>query len=120
MLRIINDLPGNVIGISAEETITARNYETILMPALEAKLKSYKMFRLLYHLGEGFTGFDFGAMFDDEKIALKHYSELERIALVSDQQVINSVAKFFGHMMRCGTRVFNNNDPELAKKWIAE
>ena len=120
MLQIIKDLPDNVLGVSAEGKITAKDYETVLIPALEEKLKTHKSFRLLYHLGAGFTGIDFGAMIDDAKIGFKHISELERVALVSDHQMINTFARFFGHLMSCESRVFSDQELEEAKKWITE
>ena len=40
MLKIINDLPENVIGISAEGKISASDYESIFMPLVEKKFKT--------------------------------------------------------------------------------
>jgi hypothetical protein len=70
----MNDLPKNVLGISAEGKITGNDYETILIPALEEKLKANKEIRMLYQLGNNFTGFDLSAMLDDAKMGLKHLS----------------------------------------------
>ena len=75
---------------------------------------------MLYHLGTNFTGFELSAMLDDAKIGMKHLSELERIALVSDHEMINTFAKFFGYMLSCELRIFKNAELENAKKWIAE
>ena len=120
MLKIMNDLPDNVIGISAEGKITGKDYETILIPALEEKLKTNKKIRMLYHLGSTFTGFDLNAMLDDAKVGMKHLSAWEKIALVSDHETINSFAKFFGYLMTCEVRIFKNDELDKAKKWILE
>ena len=40
MLKIMNDLPANMLGVSVEGKITGTDYETILIPALEEKLKA--------------------------------------------------------------------------------
>ncbi len=37
MLKIMNDLPANVLGISAEGKITGTDYETGLIPVIEEK-----------------------------------------------------------------------------------
>ena len=116
----MNDLPDNVLGVSAEGKITGTDYETILIPAVEEKLKANKKVRILYYLGNNFTGFDISAIFDDAKIGIKHLSAWEKIALVSDHEMINAFVKFFGHMMSCELRIFKNNELEEAKKWIAE
>jgi hypothetical protein len=75
---------------------------------------------MLYELGSSFTGFDLNAVFDDAKIGLKHLSAWDRIALVSDHEMINIFAKFFGHMLSCELRIYKNAEFEEAKKWISE
>jgi hypothetical protein len=120
MIKIMNDLPSNVLGVSAEGKITGKDYETVLIPVVEEKLKTNKKISLLYHLGSNFTGFDLSAMIDDAKIGMKHLSAWEKIALVSDHELINTVAKFFGYMMSCELRVYKNSELEDAKKWITD
>jgi len=51
---------------------------------------------------------------------MKHLSAWDRIALVSDHQTINTVAKFFGLMLSCELRVFKNTELEEANKWMVE
>ena len=120
MLKIIENLPNNVLGISADGKITGTDYETVLIPALEEKLKANKKIRMLYHLGTNFTGFDLSAMLDDAKMGLKHLSAWDKIAFVSDHEMINTFAKFFGYMLSCELRIFKNAELEDAKKWITE
>jgi hypothetical protein len=108
MLTIIKDLPDNVLGVSGEGKITGKDYETVLIPAIAEKFKANKKLRMLYHLGVNFTGFDLSAMLDDAKMGMKHLSAWDRIALVSDHEMINTFAKFFGHMMSCELRIFKN------------
>ena len=115
----MNSLPNNVLGVSAKGKITGNDYETILIPAVEEKLKANKKLSLLYHLGNNFSGFELSAMIDDAKIGMKHLSAWEKIALVSDHDMINTFAKFFGYMMSCEVRVYKDIELEEAKKWIA-
>jgi hypothetical protein len=120
MLKIMNDLPDNVLGVSAEGKKTGTDYETVLIPAVEKKLKTNKKIRMLYQLGINFTGFDLNAMIDDAKMGMKHLSAWQRIALVSDHELINTFAKFFGYMLSCELRIFKNSELDEAKKWIKE
>jgi hypothetical protein len=119
MLKIINDLPPNVLGVTAEGKITGKDYETVLIPAVEEKLQTNKKIRMLYDLGKDYTGFDFSAMIDDAKIGFKHLTSWDRIALVSDHPMINSFAKFYGLLFFCKLYVFSNADLDKAKKWIS-
>lgn len=120
MLKIIKDLPENVLGIEAEGEVTGSDYETVLIPAVEGKLKANKKICLLYHLGSSFTGFDLKAMIDDAGIGIKHLSDWDKIALVSDHQLINIFAKFFGYLLSGKVRVFKNVELEAAREWISE
>ena len=42
------------------------------------------------------------------------------IALVSDHEMINTFAKFFGNMQSCELRIFKNPEMGESKKWITE
>ena len=116
----MNDYPENVLGFSAEGKITGTDYETVLIPAIEEKLKTNKKIRMLYQLGSNFTGFEMSAMLDDAKMGMKHLSAWNKFAFVSDHELINTFAKFFGHLLSCELRIFKNAELEKAKKWINE
>ena len=120
MLKIMNDLSDNILGVSAEGTVTGSDYETVLIPAVEKKLKSGKKIRMIYQLGLSFTGFDLTAMLDDAKLGMKHLAAWDRIALISDHQMINTFTNFFSYMLSCEIRIFKNAELENAKKWITE
>ncbi|MEO8963041.1 MAG: STAS/SEC14 domain-containing protein [Ginsengibacter sp.] len=120
MLKIINGLPGNVLGIEAEGEVTDADYENVLIPAVDEKLKPNKKIRFLYYLGPGFTGFSLRAMIDDAGVGMKNFSAWDRVALVSDHHLINAFAKFFGYLLPGEVRVFRNTELEEARKWIVE
>ena len=119
MLKIIEDLPENVLGVCAEGKITGKDYENILIPLLDKKLTEHKKIRMLYDLGNNFTGFDFSAMFDDAKMGMKHSAAWDKIALISDHEMINTIAKFFGYLFSCELKIFKNAEMGKAKKWIS-
>ncbi|MEO6831266.1 MAG: STAS/SEC14 domain-containing protein [Chitinophagaceae bacterium] len=120
MLRIINDLPGNVLGIEAEGEVTGSDYENVLIPAVDEKLKANEKIRFLYYLGPDFTGFSLEAMIDDAKVGMKNFSTWDRVALVSNHQLINGFAKLFGYLLPGEVKVYGNAELDEAKKWIAE
>jgi hypothetical protein len=119
MLRILNNMPDNVLAASAQGRITGSDYEDTLLPALEKKLKTYKKIRLLYYLGDQFNGFDLTAMLDDTKMGMKQLSSWDKIALVSDHHWINAFAKFFGYMLSCEIQIFKNSELDEAMKWVS-
>lgn len=120
MIEPIAGLPDNTLGFAAKGTVTANDYETVIIPAVEALFSQRSKARFLYHLGTDFTGFEAAAMWDDAKIGLKHISGWERMAVVSDVEWIRAAIKVFGLAMPGHVRVFHNNEISKAKQWISE
>ena len=120
MLKLIEGLPVNVLGVTAEGKITGEDYENVLIPAIEEKLKANKAIKMLYHIGSKFDGFSLGAMLDDTEIGIKHLSVWDKIAIVSDHEMINAMVRFFGHLIPGEIRIFKNAEIADATKWIIE
>lgn len=120
MLEKIPNLPDNALGFSAKGTVTSKDYEVTIIPAVEALFSRYEKVRFLYHLGEEFSGFEAGAMWDDTKLGLKHFSGWERMAVVSDVEWIRAAIKIFGLALPGRVRVFPNNELAEAVQWIGE
>jgi hypothetical protein len=76
--------------------------------------------RFLYHLGQDFTGFESGAVWDDTKLGLKHLTGWEKMAVVSDAEWICGAVRVFGLAMPGHVRVFHNNEFAEAVQWISE
>ncbi|MGO9634557.1 MAG: STAS/SEC14 domain-containing protein [Steroidobacteraceae bacterium] len=120
MVEPIPDLPANVLGFSAKGTVTASDYESRIIPGVEAIFSRHAKVRFLYHLGENFGGFEAGAMWDDAKLGLKHLAGWEKVALVSDVEWIRGAVKIFALAIPGHVRVFHNSEFAAAKRWIAE
>jgi hypothetical protein len=125
MLELIEGLPENALGFSAKGNVSAKDYETILIPAVEEKLKHHDKVRLLYHLGDEFEKFEVGAMWDDAKVGLAHITEWEKIAIVTDVNWIQQAGKIFGFAIETmsvpgDVKIFHNSELDDAIKWISE
>ncbi len=118
MLKQIPKLPRGTIGFSASGQVTAKDYATVLMPAVEAALKKRKKIRFLYHLGPKFTGFSAAAMWEDAKVGLSHIGAWERIAVVTDVDWIRLAVLAFGFALPGAIKVFPNRQLAAAKRWL--
>jgi hypothetical protein len=107
-----------VVAVSASGEVDARDYETVLMPALDSALKAHNRIRVLYQLTPEFTGFTSGAMWDDSKLGLAHWKAWERIAVVTDIQWIAHATRMFAFLMPGMVKVFSNADLAEARRWI--
>jgi hypothetical protein len=120
MIEKIADLPENVLGFKAKGTVTASDYASVIIPAVEALFSRQRKVRFLYHLGEEFAGFEAAAMWDDTQLGLKHLTGWERIAIVSDVEWIRGAVRVFGLAIPGHVRVFHNRELAEAMHWISE
>jgi hypothetical protein len=118
MIELIPNLPNNIVGFTAKGQVTAHDYESVIIPTVEAKLKENDKIRLLYYLGPDFVSVSAGAMWDDVKVGLKHITSWEKIAVVSDVDWIRNATKFFGFAMRGHVKLFSNSQLSEAIEWI--
>ncbi|WP_026073240.1 STAS/SEC14 domain-containing protein [Nodosilinea nodulosa] len=120
MIELIPGLPNHILAMTAHGQVTGEDYETVLIPAVEARLKQHEKIRLLYQLGADFTAFNIEAMWDDAKVGLQHLTAWEKIAVVTDQDWIRAATKVFGFALPCPVKVFTNAQLAEAKIWIQQ
>jgi hypothetical protein len=120
MVEQIRNLPDNVLGFTAKGMVTANDYDSVIIPAVEALFSRQGKVRFLYHLGQDFSGFEAAAMWDDTKLGLKHLGGWEKMAVVSDVEWVRAAIKVFGLAIPGHVRVFHNRDLAEATRWIAE
>ncbi len=120
MIEILQGFPDDVLAISGYGEVTEEDYRKVLIPATNEKLKKYKSMRLFYQLGDRFTGFTAGAMWQDTKLGLSRWSHWGRIAMVTDVHWIAQAMRLLAPLFHHPVRVFSNAEFESAKRWIAE
>ncbi len=120
MVEKITGLPDNVLGFEAKGKVTANDYESLIIPEVEAMLKRLGKVRFLYHLGDEFSGIDAAAAWDDAQLGFRHISGWEKLGLVSDVEWIRWAVKIFGLAMPGHVRVFHNRELAEAKRWVSE
>jgi hypothetical protein len=118
MIHLLPNLPSNTVGVTASGQVGAIDYETVLIPAVEAALKQHGKVRFLYQFSDDFTGFTAGAMWDDMKIGLAHLKAWEKLAVVTDFAWVANATSMFRFVMPCPVRVFSTRDRAEAEAWI--
>lgn len=120
MIEVMTDLPDRVLGLKASGEVTADDYKTVVVPAIEEKLTKHKKVRLLYVIGDEFKGYTGGAAWEDAKVGMKHLTSFERVAVVTDVDWIGNMIKAFGFALPGEVRVFDDDDLGDARQWISE
>jgi hypothetical protein len=119
MIEVLPDLPDGVVGFRCADQLTRQDYETVLIPTLNAAFKSHNTLRAYCEI-VGFRGMSPGAMWDDVKVGLEHLAHWERIAIVSDIDWIIHTTKLFASLWPGEMSVFHLSDAEQARAWIVD
>ncbi|MEW6764783.1 MAG: STAS/SEC14 domain-containing protein [Pseudomonadota bacterium] len=120
MIEVIPNMPDNIVGFVATGEVSAQDYETVFIPAIESTLKENEKVRILYHIAPEFTGFTAGALWDDVKIGVAHLRAWEKIAVVTDSDWIRRTGGFLNFVLPCPVKVFPNAELDEATQWIAD
>ena len=118
MLRILEGLPANVLGVEAVGTVTDTDYEHVLIPAVRARRDAHEKLRFLYVLGDEFDGWSMGALWEDTKLGLESARAWEKIAIVSDSDTVHHAVKALGWMIPGDVKVFDDDELDDAKEWV--
>ena len=118
MIDLKTNLPISIEGFLALGQVTENDYESVLMPAVEDKLKQQGKVRVLYRVGPTFTGFSAGVMWGDAKVGITHLNAWEKFAIVTDVEWFRSTIGIFQFAMRCPFKIFPNGQYAEAEKWI--
>ncbi|MGB8623509.1 MAG: STAS/SEC14 domain-containing protein [Paracoccaceae bacterium] len=118
--EILDGFPADVVAISAKGHITRKDYEDVLIPLVEERIRKEGKIKLLYVIDKGFEGFSAGAAWDDTKLGLLHMGDFSRIAVVTDVEWIRMGMKVFAPMIRCQVHLFGSDEMKAAKAWISE
>jgi len=120
MIEILHDAPQDVLTISATGQVTADDYKNVLIPAVERHIRRYGHVPILCIVGPKFEGISAGAAWEDLKFGVSHWSDMGRLAVVSDVGWIRDSALLISPFFHAPVRVFAYADLDSARQWLAE
>jgi hypothetical protein len=120
MIEALKGFPTKVLAFACKEHVTKRDYETVLIPAVQEALKQKGKLRLYYQIDPGFSGIDPGAIWDDFKVGMEHVLRWERIAVVTDVDWIRYTIRAFSFVIPGTVRIFPVGEQAKAREWILE
>ena len=123
MIELLKGFPDNVAAFALHEHVTKADYDQLLLPDFEDRLRRHKKLRIDIEIASDLAGFDPGAIWEDQKLGWKHFFDRERCALVTDVAWAKHAAKFsefFGFLWPGEYRVFAEAEAGKARDWIAE
>lgn len=119
MLERIENLPEDTVGVTGHGELTAQDYKTVLIPAIEAALSDHNQINFLYELGPTFESFSAGAMLQDALVGLRHPLSWHKIAVVTSHDWIARLIRQASAVIPGEVRVFEWAEQKDALSWLA-
>lgn len=107
---------GRVLEVRVTGKLTKEAYQKFV-PAVDAQIKEYGKLRILF-LMQDFHGWTAGAMWEDLKFDLKHWKDIERLAIVGDKKWEKGMAAFCKPFTKATIRYFDAAQIEEARQWL--
>ena len=85
----------------------------------EQLIRQHGKLRVLFDMGD-FHGWDAGAAWEDIKFDIKHFADIERLAMVGDKRWQHAMAIFFKPFTKATIRYFDHAEAAEALKWLGE
>ena len=117
MLKLMEGLPSDVLGIEATGTVTHTDYQKVLIPAAEAMLAKGPI-KMLYVAGPDFTGYELEALWDDGVFGIKHWHQFKRIAIVTNSTWLRAAVTMFCPFFPSELQLFKASERTAANDWI--
>jgi SpoIIAA-like len=68
----------------------------------------------------GFHGWEAGALWEDVKFDIKHFADIERLAMVGDKKWQHGMAAFCKPFTKATIRYFDHAEAAEARTWLGE
>jgi len=121
MIERLDDVPAGVIGLRASGKLTRDDYKDVLEPALKEAVDSGEA-RVLFVLPD-FDRLEAGAWIEDVKtglaVEIKNRSAWKKLAVVTGVDWIAKAMHLFAWAMPGELAVYEMDELEEAKTWVA-
>ena len=96
--------------------LTAEDYEDFV-PAIEALIEERGSLRLLLEMRD-FHGWEMAAAWEDTKFGVRHFHDIDRIAMAGEKTWQQGMAVFCKPFTKASVRYFDVSEIEAARSWI--
>ena len=108
----------NVLTMRLSGKLTKEDYERFV-PEIERMMKAHDKVRILVSL-EDFHGWTTAAAWEDTKFGIRHFSDIERIAIIGEDAWEKGMALLLKPFTKAKVKYFDASQMAVAKTWIME
>jgi hypothetical protein len=109
---------GKIVAVHVSGKLAKADYEHFV-PEFERLVRQHGKLNVLFDMA-GFHGWEGGALWDDIKFDMKHFADINRLAMVGETKWQHGMATFCKPFTKATIRYFDQADAAEARKWLGE
>lgn len=118
MIELHKGEAAGLVTVCASGKLTKADYEQFV-PEVERRIAEHGKIRVLFEMRD-FHGWEMGALWEDIKFDLKHFSDIERLAIVGERKWEKGMAIFCKPFTTAKIRYFDCSEIDRALEWVRE
>ncbi len=119
-MQSIKNTPVTMVGFKSRNEITRNDFDSIMLPAVVELIQRTSKLNFLLVLDAEFESFAVGAWLKEAMIRLHYMSKWNRVAVITNTQVIKSFSNPIVKAVPGEFRGFNQNELQEAIAWVSE
>ncbi len=117
-VELIEDYSGKVLTVKATGKLARDDYDHFV-PEIERLLQKHGKLRILFEM-HNFEGWTMSALWQDIKFDVKHFRDIERLAVVGERDWQKWMATFCRPFTTATIRYFEHAQSGKADEWLVE
>jgi hypothetical protein len=109
---------GKVLEVQLTGKLVREDYEQFV-PVVDRLVKQHGKIRMLVEMHD-FHGWTAGALWEDTKFGLHHFSHIERLALIGETKWQHGMAVFCKPFTTATVRYFDHTAATQARAWLEQ
>jgi hypothetical protein len=115
-VELHEEADGKVLTLKISGKLAKEDYQQFV-PEVERLIKKHKKIRVLCQMHD-FHGWKMSALWEDIKFDVKHFADIERLALVGESKWEAGMAVFCKPFTTAKIRYFDESKSAEAQEWI--
>jgi hypothetical protein len=117
-IQLHEENDGKVLVVQVSGSLEKAHYAQFV-PEFERLVRLHGTLRVLFDMTD-FHGWDAGALWEDIKFDIKHFADIDRLAMIGDKKWEQGMATFCKPFTKATIRFFTHADIAAARKWLTE
>lgn len=109
---------GKVLVVSVSGRLAKVDYER-MVPEVDRLITEHGKIRILFEMHD-FHGWKASALWQDTKFALRHFRDIERLAVIGETRWQKGMATFCKPFTSATVRYFDHSQAQEARDWVEQ